>query len=92
MSYQNKILYKNFLLEENKEFIIYKNNFIDNNIIQLKDKIEELNNKLDFINNNEITLDNKLGNNINKSIIILENTITLINRFIISKGNIDKYN
>ena len=89
MSYQDKILYKNSLsIELDKEYIIYKNNLLNNNINLLKSKIEELNNKIDFINSHKIILENNLENNIINSISILENTITLINRSIINKGNI----
>jgi hypothetical protein len=89
MSYQDKILYKNSLsIELDKEYIIYKNNLLNNNINLLKSKIEELNNKIEFINSHKIILENNLENNIINSISILENTITLINRSIINKGNI----
>ena len=72
-----------------KEYIIYKNNFEGlQKYKELKNKIEELNSKIDFINNYKINLDKIVENNILDSISILENTITLINRFIINKGNI----
>jgi len=93
MSYQKKILSINSSSELNKEYIIYKNNSYENDDInklknKLKDKIEELNNKIDFISNYNLYLDTDIHNNISNSINTIENTITSIDRFIISKGNI----
>jgi len=89
MSYQQKILSSSISsLELDKEYIIYKNNLIDNNIDKLKNKIEELNNKIDFINNHNINVDINLQKNIENSIYTLENTIVLINRLVINNGTI----